>query len=119
MTCPADDETRARMAAIGRKGAWALNARLSPEERSASASRAVAARWAAENARREAQGLPATKKWQPELDGDDLDAWLEELDSSMPEARLWPHEKRRRQAVLLMKKAIADAAVDAWKRAER
>lgn len=113
------DAKRERMAALGRKGAWALNARLSPEERSESARRAVAARWAKENARREALGLPPTKKWEPELEADDLDAWLEELDASMPEARLWPHEKRRRQAVLLMKKSIADATVEAMKRGER
>lgn len=116
MTCPEADETRARAAIIGRKGGLASSSHLSPAERSARASKAAKARWSKEDAKRLADGREPTKSWSSQLEGEDLAAWLEVLDDTMPEAQTWPHEARRRQALLLLKTSIADAAVDALRR---
>lgn len=119
MTCPSADETRARMAALGRKGGLAATSQMTPEERSARMSAASKARWAKENARRAAEGREPTKSWVSPLEGEDLDEWLRELDEQNPAARGWTHEQRRRQALVMLRKAIADATVDAMNRGER
>lgn len=93
-----------------RLGGYAAAANLSPEERSERARRAVQARWAAENARRAAEGLPPTKKTEPLLSAEELEPWLEEVDRRYPK-RQWPNkEARRRQALLLARQAAAQAA---------
>lgn len=89
---------------------------MTPEERSERARAAAAARWARENERRAAEGLPSTKKRTPEPSADDLEPWLEEVDRRFPD-REWPNrEARRRQAIILARTAAAELAAEAMKR---
>ncbi|WP_347756095.1 hypothetical protein [Agrococcus sp. ProA11] len=119
MSCPEADETRDRMKALGRLGGLASTSRQSPEERSAQMSRASKARWAKENLKRAAEGREPTKAWSSPIGDEDLAEWLEHLDETMPEARYWPTEPRRRQALLLMRQSIAQATIEAMNRGDR
>ena len=89
---------------------------MTPEERSERARAAASARWARENERRAAEGLPPTKKHRAEPSADDLEPWLEEVDRRYPD-REWPNrEARRREAIILARTAAAEAAADAVRR---
>lgn len=85
-------------------------ANLTPEQRSERARHAVSVRWARENARRAAAGLPPVGRSTPEPSAEDLEPWLEEVDRRWPD-REWPNrEARRRQAIILARTAAAEAA---------
>lgn len=89
---------------------------MSPEERSERSRAASVARWARENERRAAAGLPATRNGRAEPSAEDLEPWLEEVDLRWPD-REWPNrDARRRQAVILARTAAAEAASEALKR---
>ncbi|MFC4137137.1 MULTISPECIES: hypothetical protein [unclassified Microbacterium] len=91
-------------------------ANMPPEVRSERARKASEARWARENERRAAAGLPPTKKHRPEPSADDLEPWLEEVDRRYPD-REWPNrEARRREAIIIARTAAAEAAADAVRR---
>lgn len=91
-------------------------ANLTPEQRAERSRAASNARWARENERRTAAGLPPTKKHAPEPSADDLEPWLELVDEKWPD-REWPNrEARRRQAIILARSAAAEAASEAMKR---
>lgn len=91
-------------------------ANLTPEERSERGRKAAAARWERERARRAAEGLPPLKSRKPEPSTEDLEPWLELVDQKWPD-REWPNrESRRRQAIILLRTAAAEAASEALKR---
>lgn len=88
-------------------------ANMTAEERSARARAASRARWDRVNAEREAAGLPPTRKRPTEPSADVLEFWLQEVDRRFPD-REWPSsEARRRQAILLLRIATAEAAAEA------
>lgn len=85
-------------------------ANLTPEERSERSRKAASARWARENARRAAAGLPPVGRSLPEPSAEVLEPFLEEVDRRWPD-REWPNrEARRRQAIILARTAAAEAA---------
>lgn len=88
---------------------------MTPEERSERSRAASNARWARENERRAAAGLPPTKKFAPEPSAEDLEPWLDEVDRRYPN-RQWKREERRREAIILARTAAAEAAAEAMKR---
>lgn len=90
-------------------------AHMSPEERSARARKAALAGVAKREAERAAAGLPPRRKRAPEPSVEELEPWLEEVDRLHPD-RQWPRDARRREAILLMRTAAAEAASDALKR---
>ena len=107
------DERQRRASALG---GLRSAAKLTPEERSERARAAINVRWARENQRREAEGLAPTKKYTPELTAEELEPYLEEVDRRWPD-REWPtREARRRQAVLLARIDVAEAASGALRR---
>lgn len=91
-------------------------ANMTPEQRAERSRKASEARWARENERRAAAGLPPTKRQAPEPSADDLEPWLEEVDRRYPD-RAWPNrEARRREAIILARTAAAEAAAEAVRR---
>lgn len=88
-------------------------ANMTAEQRAERARAAARKRWDRVNAEREAAGLPPTRKRPSEPSADVLEFWLQEVDRLFP-AREWPSsEARRRQAVLLLRIATAEAAAEA------
>jgi len=108
----ADKQSPESWARRGRKGGFTSSSNMTPAARSERAQKAAAARWAAENARRAEAGLAPTKRTVPVLSAEELEPWLEEVDRQFPGQRWDSQEQRRRQALLLARKAAADA-VDA------
>lgn len=102
--------SREVMVQRARLGGYAAMSKLTPEERSERARKAVETRWSRENARRAAAGEAPTKKTEPILSAEELAPWLEEVDRRFPDQR-WPNkESRRRQALLLARQSAAQAA---------
>lgn len=93
-------------------------ANMSPEERSARARAAAEARWSRENERRAAEGLPPLQKRAPLPSAEELEPWLDELDRRYPKRQWASSEARRREAILLLRTAAAEAASEAMKRRE-
>jgi hypothetical protein len=88
---------------------------MTPEERSARARKASAAREAKPAAEREAAGLPPRRKRPPEPSAAELEPWLDEVDRRWPD-RVWPNrDARRRQAIVLLRTAAAEAVAEAFK----
>lgn len=79
----------------------------SDEERSEHARMMGRARWAKYREERIAQGLPPTKTQPLALSPDDLAEWLELVDSTWPHERL-TNDARRKRAMMLMRRAIAE-----------
>ena len=100
----------------GRRGGLTSSANMTPAERTERARKAVAARWAAENARRAELGLAPTKRTEQILSATELEPWLEEVDRQFPDQRWENKEQRRRQALLLARQAAADILDGVFKR---
>lgn len=91
-------------------------ANMTPEERSERARKAALIGVAKREAERAAAGLPPRRKPAPEPSAEELEPWLEEVDRRWPK-RQWPNrEARRRQAIVLLRTAAAEAASEAMKR---
>lgn len=103
---------RSLAAHTGALGGLRAATNLTPEERSERGRKAAQARWAKENAKRAAEGLPPRGRRAPEPSAEDLEPWLEEVDRRWPD-RAWPNrEARRRQAIILARAAAAEAAAE-------
>ena len=79
----------------------------SDEERTEHARMMGRARWAKYRDERVARGLPPTKTQPPAVSPNDLAEWLELVDSTWPHERL-TNDARRKRAMMLMRRAIAE-----------
>ncbi len=92
------------LAARNRLGGIARAAAQTPEELSENLRAAANTRWARYRAKREANGLPPTKRPpREEMSADDLAVWLEQVDAKWP-GRAWPNQLARRRAALMLEK---------------
>jgi hypothetical protein len=82
---------------------------MTPEERAERGRRGAAVTNAKRAAAREAAGLPPAKKRAPEPSAAALEPWLEEVDRRWPDREWSSAEARRRQAILLLRMATAEA----------
>ena len=85
-------------------------AKFTPEERSARARRAALAGAAKRRAEREALGIPTVERDRVALSPSELSEWLEEFDAQNPDLVVTA-EERRRGALILMKRHVAELAL--------
>ncbi len=107
------DATRASRALGGLTAA----ANMTPEERSERGRRGAAVTNAKRAAAREAAGLPPAKKRAPEPSAAALEPFLRMVDEKWPNREWGSGEARRRQAILLLRIATAEAVAAAMKNA--
>ncbi|AZC14569.1 hypothetical protein DT073_13385 [Microbacterium sp. ABRD28] len=88
---------------------------MSPEERAERGRRGAEVTNAKKAAKRAAQGLPPTKKRPPQPSAAALAPWLEEVDRRWPDREWSSPEARRRQAILLLRMATAEAVAQAMR----
>lgn len=96
-------------------GGLAAAANMTPEERSERGRRGAAVTNAKKAAAREAAGLPPLKKRAPEPSAAALEPWLAEVDRRWPDREWTSAEARRRQAILLLRIATAEAVAESMK----
>lgn len=103
------------IAARARQGGYAAAARMTPEQRTERARKAVQARWARENERRAVAGEPPTKKTAPLLDDDSLAHYLARVDERFGADYPWKYPAdRKRQALALAREEAARMAAEAF-----
>jgi hypothetical protein len=114
----ADDKRTPPPAATFRSralGGLRAAANMTPEERSERARKAALAGVAKREAARAAAGLPPRRKPAPEPSADELEPFLDEVDRRWPNRQWQNREARRRQAIILAREAVAEAAAEALK----
>lgn len=106
---PADHDSRSL-------GGLTTAARMTPAQRRERASKAARARWARENAEREAAGLPPTNPSPSPVGDDELDEGYRLVRLRFPDYQ-WPADgvARRRQAIALLRERAARAAAEAFR----
>ncbi|HEY8317142.1 MAG TPA: hypothetical protein VIG35_09770 [Gaiellaceae bacterium] len=103
--------------ALGRLGGLSSAAKMTPEQRTERARKAVATRWRRENERRTAEGIAPTKPTRQPLDAEELEPFLAEVDERFGVDYPWPNKmSRKRQAILLARQAAARLANEAFTR---
>jgi hypothetical protein len=97
------DSRRARLAG------FAAATSMTPEARSERARKGAAGKWAKDDARREAEGLPPRKPPKRIPSARELEPWLLEVDRRWPD-REWRYaDERARQAIILAREYMARA----------
>lgn len=103
----------------GRVGGYAAAAKLTPEERTAKARKAVQARWEREAKRRAAAGEAPLKKTRSLLTDEEKAYYVAKVDDAFGVNYPWRHPSDRiRQAEKLARAEAARAAAEAFRRAK-
>lgn len=109
------DKRRMPSAQASARGGLRAAANMSPEARSERARIAGLANAAKQEAKRIAEGQPPRRVRPPQPSVVELEPWLAEVDRRYPDRQWKTGEERRREAVLLLRIAAAEAIEAAMK----